>query len=105
MGLQKQTEKDRREAQWRTNKDKSTVEWLSSLIDSVELLLSFLLERAVFFVPGLPSLWRRWSNTSRCIHGVLKFRKRLVGVDGVIDQYRIQNRDTKYDCELTHHWI
>src|ERR1700731_333773 len=105
MGLQKQAEKDRQEAQWRANKDESTVEWLSSLIDSVELLLLFLLERTIFFVPGLPSLWRRWSNTGRCIHGVLKLRKRLIGVDGVVDQHRIQHRDAEYDCELTHHRI
>src|SRR5258708_2314901 len=105
MRLQKQAEKDRDEAQWRANKDKSTVEWLGSLIDSVELRLSFLLERAFFFVPDFPSLWRRGRNTSRYVHSVLEFRKRLIGVDGVIDQHRIQDRDAEYDCELTHHWI
>src|ERR1700680_1649256 len=105
MRLQKQAQKDRHETQWRADKNKSTVEWLSGLIDSVELLLLFLIECSIFFFPGLPSLRRRWSNTSRCMHGVLKLRKRLIGVDGIVDQHRIQHRDAEYDYELTHHWI
>src|SRR5580704_2069094 len=105
MGLQEQADEDRREAQRCANKDESAVKWLSSLINGVEFLLSFLLECAIFFFPSLPSFGCRWSNTSRCVHSVFEFRKRLIGVDGVINQYRIQERDTEYDCELTYHWI
>jgi hypothetical protein len=103
--LQVRSDKNRCNAQWRGDKDKRAKERLRGLVDSIELLLVFFLLCAIFFFPGFPSFGRGWRKPRRYTVGVLKFWEGLVGPDAVINQRGIKYRNSKYDRELTYHWI